>query len=214
MSVVRVTKADVIQALKTETHFVGGLWVALPADVDVLVEGGEVDSAFLDEDDCFVAPGSATTPLQSEDCHVCAVGAVLRRVLDPYTDGNRVFHAINRAATSRFGYRVTPSERDTEEKIFDRITAFVADKHYLAALSLQYEWLAAKQIGKDYFEDDYAHAVDVDAPVDTRIGALSIREALITFVEDRFPEQLDIDIDARPAESALVITRTPEDDDE
>jgi hypothetical protein len=182
MTTVRITKQHVLDAIRKEPLLRSGSWVYLRQ---------------LPDDD---------EPVRVNDprCAVCAVGAVMRNVIDASAPYLRIDDAA-KAATDHAG-RVTPAwDYDDDYKPVDPATTTIeqaleeADEgEHMAALSTYFEGqvaLAETELGRGAYDFTYA---DWDV----------IRARVLAFVGEHFPDTLDVEIDgAPPAPGVEVVHR-------
>ena len=157
MAIIEVTKEFIVDAIRNEPDktLQGGSWVQVTDDYYEL---------------CNLS-------VDSPECAVCAVGAVMRRALD----SNQNARAIHRAA-------VASTDRDRDVCGFGTIRAPQAAREmcdrgsYMNALSVLFE----------AFDDE----CDRDA----------VKQVVIDFVMNEFPPTIRIDIDgAKPAADVKVV---------
>jgi hypothetical protein len=147
--IIKLTKADVVKALEEEKFLEAGSWISLASDKI--------------HDRTFMLSQLPT------GCGVCAVGAVMRRVLSPDQPVRALWDAIE---TDTEGASVTP---DTESSDYiGEAEHLLAQGHYLAGLSVFFE--GAWRDG----EHQYTEA--------------EIRALMTDWVNENFPDAFEVDI--------------------
>lgn len=168
---IKLSKQQIIDAIRNEPMLRSGSWFQWDfPDVDALCDESEVRLA-----DVVV-------------CGACAVGAVMRAVLDPLGKAVAVDNAASTSMGGRY-VRVTPSSvASTEAEALDHIEK---DRH-MAALSVFFEGTWVKEMGTEgSFDMD---TVDV------------VKQKTIDFVEQYFPSAVVVDINgAEPATDIEVV---------
>ncbi len=163
MTTIRVTRHQVLKALKTETKLRGGAWLS----TDVVFTGMTV---------------------ASPHCQVCAVGAVLRAVLDP----DQPSVAILRAADAATAGARAAIDLECAEEFKPLLASLLKQKLWLNALSLLFEYEVA-------LLDLTYHVLD---PATRAV----IRRKLARFVLRHFPRSFKVDIDgAKPRRARAVV---------
>jgi len=125
MTVVSMTKAQVIKAIKEETRLATGVFMSFP-------------NSFFDHH--YTSEVKLSDVQGNKSCSVCAVGAVMRRALSPET----LIHTA-REVTEAEGYRrgdtafAFSNVADTEEDLFSKAANIVLDGCHMHALSLVFE---------------------------------------------------------------------------
>lgn len=173
MTVVEITKQRVIKAIKEEPLLRGGSWFAFsdnaPDDFDFKLLVGD-----------------------KKNCTVCAVGAVLRDVLDKQS----LAFDIDDAVDGCIDQGLPISDLSSYESIEDTLKALLIDKHYMNALSVLFETSWDKAMEKNDYNDLSRHQI------------YRIKQKLIKFVQKNFPAKIQIDIDgAKPAKDVKVVRK-------
>jgi hypothetical protein len=196
MTTVRITKQHVLDAIKKEPLIRAGSWVGLVVNDDkhdIVVFKPESGQGY----------DIANTRITDPRCCVCAVGAVMRSVIDASANIESIHYAAMAAIES--GDRVEPDFDETYNEVGDTEdleelrraeTETIADQahheivcgEYMSALSVYFEGqatLRADALGKDRHDltnDDFE----------------VVRAQVAAFVAEHFPETMEIEIDGAP----------------
>ncbi len=163
---VRITKAMAIEAIRTEPLLRSGSWAASIRETE-----------------------AGATVGNEKDCKVCAVGAVLRDVLDPELE-LRAIHSL--ALNLTRGHAITDGGL-TRGEVESSTRSLVKRGKIWNALSVLFE-------GYSYLKRLYTDNPASGQPK-VFLDSEEIREAVCKFVEAEFPEDWEISMDpdiARP----------------
>ena len=159
---IEITKKRIKTAILEEPYFKAGSWVRDTRDRQV----GDRKS-----------------------CSVCAVGAVLRSVLDDKQPAEMIKKAAAKAAPRRFGI-ASIMDKISRHKI---LKSQIRNEQYMNALSTYFESI--------WFEADRR----TDEMEISRHQVYRIRKKLVKFVDKNFPRKIVVDIDgAKPAKGMKV----------
>lgn len=195
MAKVNVTKARIARAIAKEPVLTPGAWASMVKDA----------KARLDPDDLYT--GFDETMLKklktkSKDCAVCAVGAVMRDILDPSQNACAIENASEQAVTGPSGYLhefdIAPVIYTKEDRkgLYKNAKETVAAGAPMAALSMLFEGLSS-----------YYRQQRNSRELTTRDLA-QIRRSVVAFVQTNFPYKVTIDIDgARPAKDVKKVKK-------
>jgi hypothetical protein len=159
---IRVTKAEILKAIREEPMLAPGWWVA--------------HVAMTSQNQTRQAIPEALTLGQTDVCKVCAVGAVLRRVLPPEVLAKEAYDVAVNAVT---GDDCTPMNAYSEESVLADARRVLARSPW-NALSYAFEGLCRVHGGL------HPYAGLAPEPL------AKVREALAKFVEEEFPEDLPL----------------------
>lgn len=171
MTILDVSKQTILKAIKEETSFTNGAW-------------SEFDGPYsIDEYGVNDEPKVA-----DKKCQVCAVGAVLRNVLDPDLNYSAIETVATRAVNHNFkmepAYFYDNNDVETDARnLIAKAENLKDDRLYLNALSVYYEGLC--KVRKHLTNQD-----DL-----SRHQLYRIKKKLLKFIEKHFPKRLNIDID-------------------
>jgi hypothetical protein len=173
MPVIEITKEHIIAAIETEplATLRGGMWVGR-------------DGAMVDPD----SDEDGALRVGSSECHVCAVGAVLRSLLDASAPA----YEITRAANAVVGGYITrwPGEG---RAFLDKALEACASGRYMNALSIFFEgcddeeWLRTRTRSR-------ASPCPEDVRADT-----------VRFVRENFPAKIQLTFDSPTARHVRVV---------
>lgn len=191
MTTIRIPRKTIIEAILTEPMLYPGRWVGFiqwspefdPAAVPVDVRREALNNR---NNQVTSAGGYDVSVTNTMHCTVCAVGAVLRRVLAPEQPAYNIYRAAT-AGIDRRGVLPDITRLTFEEAIeYDATLTLLDDGHYMAALSGVFEAVLPARATPQQVEE--------------------LRVPLAKWVEERFPEYVEFDIDgAAPAEGVEVI---------
>jgi hypothetical protein len=150
---VRITKAVLLQALREEPLLKARSWVTL-LDAEASTYSRKVKEEGV--------------------CQVCAVGAVLRAVLDPETSVGTIHSVANQNATGSCG----SVHYASLEELFEGARGVLVEDEPWSALSHAFESLWS------YYQTDFRIA-----PEQTRE---LVRAQLVRFVEEALPEDISL----------------------
>jgi hypothetical protein len=160
---VRITKAQAIEAIRTEPLLAPGRWIKRNLYASSTLQTGVTEPArLLLGDETF--------------CQVCAVGAVLRDVLDP-RQGMNALHDVASHATDGDINNVAAA---SPEPIHDRVRTMVARGKVWNALSVLFEGHAA--LAQLHFDGENPPA-----------ALEKLKADVCSFVDAEFPEDWTID---------------------
>jgi hypothetical protein len=155
---VRITKALALEAIRTEPLLASGTWAAPMRRSVANIQVGD-----------------------EQACKVCAVGAVLRDVLDP----TKSFHTINAVATRQTSGDSISGAGFTRELTLHVVQRLLKQGRVWNALSVLFEgFTSLLRNGDAEFKDEAA-----------------VRDAVCSFVEAEFPDDWELNMDpllARP----------------
>lgn len=188
MSSVVITRARIAKALLNEPVLLPGTWVSMTEEFKETCETDyNSDGYYLDQ---------MPKDLKTKDCSVCAVGAVMREILDPH----QKLSAISKASSAATIYgnfvgngALTRYEmRRARKEALDILNS----GNPMSALSYLFESLGDYYIMKS--PSGKLRLRDIKA----------IRSAVVDFVEKNFPYKVTIDIDgAKPAKDVKVVKK-------
>lgn len=190
MTVIEVSKKKILKALKTEPLYPGS-WIKFPGNNDL-----------------------KKIKINSKNCTVCVVGAVLRNVLNENESVDQLTAVARKATfTSTFAdvaptyatlYQDNEDDRKRKNRqiklsttLKNRAIQLIKENHPVTALSYYFEglFLVHERIGDSFDGQRF----------DSQRIAI-VRKSLISFVENHFPNKIQMDINgALPAEDVKII---------
>ncbi len=191
MAIVEVTRSRILKAIKTEPikTLRPGQWVGYPRGF------------------------SWNKTVAEKSCSVCAVGAVMRNVLDPSQSYEWIDNAARQATDigglilaphyNDLKYKVNPSgvgfirkvltKRQMVTQLKKSALKYLNEKNCMAVLSYLFEGLCGIASKGHY-----------DKLTNTQLA--NIRRSVYSFVKNNFPHKVKIDIDgAKPAKDITVV---------
>jgi len=154
---IEVTKYRIKKAIKTEPLLKAGHWVN------------------------WVGDRESTTVGDKKNCSVCAVGAVLREVLDDEQKSYMIDSAAETCINSDRLFLPDMAGRD-EDWLLEKAAVLCDDKAYMNGLSTYFEGLW--RLAEDRANDDYV----------SRHQVYRIRQKLLKFVTEHFPAKIILNI--------------------
>jgi hypothetical protein len=174
---VRITKAQAIEAIRTEPLLRPGAWTYFPDDA-----ANRNNNAIGDDANCLV----------------CAVGAVMRDLVDPKVSANQVDRVVT---NTTYGYSIdlgdNPMRTSGGVSLEDSARVLLNLGKVWNALSVLFEGYCAKEgLPRRHKNIDLA-------------GLERVRARLIAFVTAEFPDDWEIDLDRVPYRPGAAKEVTP-----
>ncbi len=182
MSKFRISKQDVIEAIRTEPLLAPGSWMTT----------WDKDNDSTGDWSSLEGTTTSSAPNPSVECRVCAVGAVIRRIIDTDTPLSKGRFFINE--NLNFSYNVTSLGLVPKEELFQRGAALAKHKPW-NALSIVFETLAQthglKAPNRGANRARYREALQ------------NVRTDLVEFVEKHMPEDLVFNSKCMPVKPGI-----------
>lgn len=188
MTIVRITKNRVLKAIKNEPikNLKAGSWMDLLNSTELFT--GNI---------CELRNKS----IKDDNCSVCAVGAVLRNILDPNCsafDPSTAADSAVEVATPNWTYGAT------KEGLKEEALEFIHNDKCMSALSIYFEGLCCLKINADLNLNHMSTGAAKRAMTPKQLAP--IRRSVLSFVEKNFPSHITIDIDGiKPAKDVKII---------
>lgn len=198
MSIVNVTKNRIIKAIRNEPALAAGSWATISSAAFKKMTAKDhkfEDRSRYSQDVLENMPRN----LKTKDCAVCAVGAVMREILDPKQSLNNISWAAE-ASVQDSNYTVASFGSDfyNLDELEETALQILQDGVAMNALSYLFEGLDS------YYKEGLK--LEHNVPLSGRYIGI-IRKRVIKFIDKNFPKTIQIDIDgAKPAKDVKVIT--------
>jgi hypothetical protein len=181
MAIVRITKNRIMKAIKNEPALRPGSWIDI---MKVYEKSGNVQVGGWE----FMNKVNA----KDKECSVCAVGAIMRDILDPTSTARKLDSAAAQA-TSGSAIHFDSYENDlSRSAIIKRAKEDVFKGRYMNALSVLFEGLGELKGGWESL---------------TPRDIAGLRRSAIAFVKKNFPHSVEIDIDGAKAAKDVKVVR-------